>query len=121
MIPCVGEIRMFGFNFAPVFWAPRDGRLLPINDNRGLFSLVGTTFGGNAITNLALPDLRAMVAPFQPLTFCIAMAVLSQQGRCRIRVLLETHASAKPACSGSTSLGAAGPRAMAGYSRLPQA
>jgi microcystin-dependent protein len=73
MSPYIGEIRMFGFNFAPLGWSPCDGRLFPINDNQALFSLVGTTFGGDGKTDFALPDLRGMVAPFKPLTFCIAM------------------------------------------------
>jgi microcystin-dependent protein len=73
VIPYIGEVRMFGFDFVPFCWAPCDGRLLPINDNQVLFSLLGTTFGGDGKTNFALPDLRGMVAPFKPLTFCIAM------------------------------------------------
>jgi microcystin-dependent protein len=72
VIPYIGEVRMFGFDFVPFCWAPCDGRLLPINDNQVLFSLLGTTFGGDGKTNFALPDLRGMVAPFKPLTFCIA-------------------------------------------------
>jgi microcystin-dependent protein len=72
MTPYIGEIRMFAFNFAPVWWIPCDGRLLPISDNGELFLLVGTTFGGDGKTNFALPDLRGMIAPFKPLTFCIA-------------------------------------------------
>jgi microcystin-dependent protein len=73
MSPYIGEIRMFGFNFAPVGWVPCDGRLLPINDNQALFQLIRTTFGGDGKTDFALPDLRGMVAPLKPLTFCIAM------------------------------------------------
>jgi microcystin-dependent protein len=72
MTPYFGEVRMFGFNFVPFGWASCDGRLLPINDNQALFSLLGTTFGGDGKTHFALPDLRGMVAPFKPLTFCIA-------------------------------------------------
>jgi microcystin-dependent protein len=72
MTPYIGEIRMFGFNFAPVCWLPCDGRLLSISDNGELFSLVGATFGGDGKTNFAVPDLRGMIAPFKPLTFCIA-------------------------------------------------
>ncbi|MFZ1126396.1 MAG: tail fiber protein [Candidatus Baltobacteraceae bacterium] len=68
----IGEIRMFGFNFAPLWWAPCDGRLLPINDNQALFQLIGTTFGGDGKTDFAVPDLRGMVAPLKSLTFCIA-------------------------------------------------
>jgi microcystin-dependent protein len=54
----LGEIRMVGFNFAPVGWALCDGSLLSIQQNAALFSLLGVTFGGNGTTNFALPDLR---------------------------------------------------------------
>lgn len=56
--PFVGEIRMVGFNFAPVGWALCQGQLLSISTNTALFSLLGTTFGGNGVTNFGLPDLR---------------------------------------------------------------
>ena len=60
--PFVGEIRMFGFNFAPQGWAMCNGQLLPINQNTALFSLIGTFYGGNGTTTFALPDLRGRVA-----------------------------------------------------------
>ena len=56
--PFVAEIRMFPFNFAPKGWLPCDGRLLPISQNTALFSLLGTTYGGNGQTNFALPNLN---------------------------------------------------------------
>lgn len=56
--PILGEIRNFGFNFPPRFWAQCAGQLLPIAQNAALFSLLGTTYGGNGTTNFALPDLR---------------------------------------------------------------
>jgi microcystin-dependent protein len=56
--PFVAEIRMMSFGFAPRGWAMCNGQLLPINQNQALFSLLGTTFGGNGQTNFALPDLR---------------------------------------------------------------
>lgn len=56
--PFLSEIRIMSFVFAPKGWALCDGQLLPINQNQGLFSLLGTTFGGNGQTNFALPDLR---------------------------------------------------------------
>lgn len=54
----VGEIRMVGFNFAPVGWAKCEGQILPIAQNTALFSILGTTYGGNGQTTFALPDLR---------------------------------------------------------------
>jgi len=59
--PFVGEIRMFGFNFAPTGWAMCNGQLLPINQNQALFSLLGTTYGGDGVSNFALPNLQSRV------------------------------------------------------------
>ncbi len=60
--PFVAEIRMFPFNFAPRGWAWCDGQLLPISQNTALFSLLGTTYGGNGKSNFALPDLQGRAA-----------------------------------------------------------
>lgn len=54
----LGQVMMVGFNFAPRGWALCDGQLLPINQNQALFSLLGTTYGGDGRTTFALPDLR---------------------------------------------------------------
>src|SRR2546428_3970866 len=59
--PFLGEIFMFGGNFAPRGYALCDGQLLPIAQNTALFSILGTTFGGNGQTTFALPDLRGGV------------------------------------------------------------
>lgn len=59
--PFLSEIRMMSFNFPPKGWALCDGQLLPINQNQGLFSLLGTTFGGDGRVNFGLPDLRGRV------------------------------------------------------------
>lgn len=56
--PFLAEIRMFGFNFAPVGWATCDGALIPISQNTALFSLLGTNYGGDGRTNFALPNLQ---------------------------------------------------------------
>ena len=58
MEPFIGQIQAFGFNFAPRGWAMCEGQLLPISQNTALFSLLGTTFGGDGRTTFALPDLR---------------------------------------------------------------
>ena len=65
MDPFVAEIRIFPFNFAPRGWAWCDGQLLPISQNTALFSLLGTTYGGNGMSNFALPDLQGC-APMHP-------------------------------------------------------
>ena len=60
--PFLGEIEAFAFNFAPRGWALCAGQVLPINQNTALFSLLGTTYGGNGTTTFQLPDLRGRVA-----------------------------------------------------------
>ena len=65
MDPFVAEIRIFPFNFAPQGWAWCDGQLLPISQNTALFSLLGTTYGGDGKSNFALPDLQGR-APMHP-------------------------------------------------------
>jgi microcystin-dependent protein len=56
--PYVGEIKLFGFHFPPRGWALCNGQLLPINQNQALFTILGTTYGGDGRTTFALPDLR---------------------------------------------------------------
>lgn len=59
--PFLSEIRIFSFNFAPKGWAQCNGQFLPINQNQALFSLLGTTYGGNGQTTFALPNYRGRV------------------------------------------------------------
>lgn len=63
--PFVAEVRIFAFNFAPKGWAFCDGQLLPLSQNTALFSLLGTTYGGDGKSTFALPDLQGS-APLQP-------------------------------------------------------
>ena len=56
--PFLAEVRIVGFNFPPRGWALCDGQILPINQNQSLYSLLGTTYGGDGRTSFALPDLR---------------------------------------------------------------
>jgi len=63
--PFLAEIRIFACNFAPVGWAMCNGQLIPISQMTALFSLLGTTYGGNGIQNFALPNLQGM-APLMP-------------------------------------------------------
>lgn len=73
--PYVGEIRMFGGNFAPAGWMFCEGQLLPISENETLFNLIGTTYGGDGQSTFALPDLRGRVPIHQGNGF-----VLAEQG-----------------------------------------
>jgi microcystin-dependent protein len=60
--PFVAEIRIFAFDFAPKGWAFCDGQIMPLSQNTALFSLLGTTYGGDGKSNFALPDLQGSVA-----------------------------------------------------------
>ena len=78
--PYVGEIRMFGGNFAIAGWAFCDGSLLPISENETLFQLIGTTYGGDGQTTFALPDLRGRVPLHQGQGSGLSNYVLAQSG-----------------------------------------
>lgn len=65
MEPTLGEVRMFAGNFAPRAWALCEGQLLAINSNQALFSILGTTYGGDGRTSFGLPDLRGRT-PISP-------------------------------------------------------
>jgi len=76
MDPFTGEIRAFGFNFAPRGWAQCDGQLMQISQNQALFALIGTTYGGDGRATFALPDLRTSGIPAGPgitVSYCIAL------------------------------------------------
>jgi microcystin-dependent protein len=70
--PYVGEIRMFGGNFAPAGWMFCEGQLLPISENETLFNLIGTTYGGDGQSTFGLPDLRGRVPIHQGNGFTLA-------------------------------------------------
>ena len=65
MDPFIGQITMFGGNFAPRGWAKCDGQLLKISSFQALFSILGTTYGGDGISTFGVPDLRGRV-PMHP-------------------------------------------------------
>jgi microcystin-dependent protein len=70
--PYVGEIRMFGGNFAPAGWMFCEGQLLPISENETLFQLIGTTYGGDGQSTFGLPDLRGRLPLHQGNGFILA-------------------------------------------------
>lgn len=70
--PYVGEIRMFAGNFAPAGWMFCEGQLLPISENETLFQLIGTTYGGDGESTVALPDLRGRIPIHQGNGFVLA-------------------------------------------------
>jgi microcystin-dependent protein len=77
--PYIGEIRMFGGNFAPVGWLFCEGQLVPISENEALFQLIGTTYGGDGESNFGLPDLRGRVPVHQGNGFALAQSAGTEQ------------------------------------------
>lgn len=75
-----GEIRMFAGNYAPRGWASCDGQILPVAQNAELFSLIGTTYGGDGITTFRLPDLRGRVPVHQGLGTGLTRKLMGQMG-----------------------------------------
>jgi microcystin-dependent protein len=72
--PFLGELKIFGFSFAPKGWALCNGQLLPINQNQALFALIGTYYGGNGQNNFALPNLESRIPLHQGNGFTIGQA-----------------------------------------------
>ena len=111
--PFIGEIRMVGFNFAPRNWAFCNGQLLAIQQNTALFSLLGTTYGGNGVTTFALPNMQSRVPIHQGQGPGLSPYVIGQAGGTEtvqlITANLPSHNHALAASSGAaTSLTPAG-------------
>jgi microcystin-dependent protein len=89
--PFVAEIRIFPFNFAPTGWAFCDGQLLPLSQNTALFSLLGTTYGGNGKSNFALPDLQGNAAMHPGQGPGLSLHDLGEMGGSQTVTLLESE------------------------------
>jgi microcystin-dependent protein len=89
--PFVAEIRIFPFNFAPKGWAWCDGQLLPLSQNSALFSLLGTTYGGNGKSNFALPDLQGRAAMHPSQGPGLSLHDLGETGGSETVTLLESE------------------------------
>ena len=89
--PFVAEIRIFPFNFAPKGWAFCDGQLLPISQNTALFSLLGTTYGGDGKSTFALPDLQGSAAMHPGQGQGLSQRFLGEEGGERTVTLLGTE------------------------------
>ena len=109
MDPFVGEIRVVGFNFAPSGWALCNGQLLPIAQNTALFSLLGTTYGGDGKSNFALPNLQGSAAMHPGQGRGLSMRYLGETGGNNTEILTQanmpTHNHALNAASGSATTG----------------
>src|SRR5436853_4377132 len=85
--PFLSEIKIVSFNFPPKGWALCNGQFMPINQNQALFSLLGTTYGGNGQTTFALPDMRSRVPIGQGPQF----STLGQQGGQEFHTVIQTE------------------------------
>lgn len=108
----MGEIRIMGFNFPPKGWAFCNGQILSIAQNQALFSLLGTTYGGNGTTTFALPDLRTIVPGHANATYPLG-AVTGEYAHTLIQTEIPQHmhflrVDATGAVANNTSLPAAG-------------
>jgi microcystin-dependent protein len=89
--PFVAEIRIFGFNFAPIGWAMCNGQIMPINQNTAFFSLLGTTYGGDGKSNFALPNLQGLAPMHQGQGPGLSLRTLGQTGGQQSVSLLQTQ------------------------------
>jgi microcystin-dependent protein len=105
LTPFLADIMICSFNFAPKGWANANGQFLPINQNQALFSLLGTTFGGNGQTTFQLPDLRGRVAQHTGGGFTLGQAIGTASVTLNIQQL-PTHLHVMQAFNGDATQGA---------------
>jgi microcystin-dependent protein len=117
--PYIGEIRMVGFNFAPVGWLACDGSLLPIAQYEVLFTLIGTTYGGDGETTFALPDLRGRIPLHQGTGPGLSPRALGEMGGSEIVSLVPAQLPAHGHALQATT--AAADSTSPGPARLPAA
>ena len=115
--PFLAEIQIFGFNFAPRGWALCDGQILPINQNQSLFSLLGTTYGGDGETTFGLPDLRGRGAMHEGSGPGLSPKMLGQKGGAETVTLapaeIAAHSHALKASSDEATSGNPGGNVLA--------
>ncbi|HEY0832746.1 MAG TPA: tail fiber protein [Azospirillum sp.] len=90
----IGEIRIFAGNYAPMYWAMCNGQSLNLQQNQALFSLIGTTFGGDGVNTFNVPDLRGRVVMGQGQGTGLTNRVLSQTGGTETVTLTEAQSPA---------------------------
>ncbi|WP_301750348.1 phage tail protein [uncultured Erythrobacter sp.] len=126
--PFVAEIRVVPFNFAPKGWAWCDGQILPLSQNTALFSLLGTTYGGDGKSTFALPDLQGSAAMCPGQGPGLSLRDLGEQGGSQTVTLLQSEMPAHahtmqaisfPANASVASAGAAIARSVGGSAHAP--
>lgn len=103
--PFVAEIRIFGFNFAPKGWAFCNGQILPISQNTALFSLLGTTYGGDGKSNFGLPNFQGMAPLQQGQGAGLSLRDLGETGGEQTVTLLQSEMPAHSHTASATSSG----------------
>jgi microcystin-dependent protein len=104
----VGQVMLVGFNYAPVGWAVCDGSLLPISQYDVLYSLLGTTYGGDGVTTFALPDLRGRVPVGMGQGAGLGSYILGQQGGSeQVTIIPQTYPAHSHTLTGSSATGSA--------------
>lgn len=98
--PFLGEIRLFGFNFAPSGWATCDGQIMQIAQNQALYALLGTTYGGNGTTTFNLPDFRGRTLLHASATYGEGKAGGAETVALAATSELPGHSHTLMACSG---------------------
>ena len=94
--PFLGEIRIAGFNFAPVGWAFVNGQLLAISQNDALYNLIGTTYGGDGAQTFALPNVQSRMPMHMGSGAGLSTRVLSQMGGAETITFLEAYMPSAP-------------------------
>ncbi len=109
--PFVAEIRIAGFNFAPRGWAFCNGQILPLSQNTALFSLLGTTYGGNGASNFALPNLQGSAPMFWGQGPGLSLYDIGEQSGAETVTLLQTEMPAHNHTLSARPTGAVPPQA----------
>ncbi|WP_442254025.1 phage tail protein [Stenotrophomonas pavanii] len=116
--PFVGEVRLFPYNFAPAGWFDCDGRLLPISEYDVLYTLLGTTYGGDGVNTFGLPNLCGRVPVHQGTGIGLGTYVLGQAGgSCAVTLTtaqLPAHTHAFNAVNSAATSAAPGPALQLG-------
>jgi len=117
--PFVGEIRMVGFNFNPRAWALCNGQLMSIAQNTALFSLIGTTYGGDGVQTFALPNLQSRVPVHQGTGPGLSTYVIGQHGGTENVTLLQSNMPAHTHVATFTPTGGGGSGPLAVAVKVP--
>jgi microcystin-dependent protein len=104
--PYIGEVRIFGYNFCPLGWVTANGTTLPIAENEALFTLIGTTYGGDGVTTFQVPDLRGRLPMGIGQGPGLTARTLGEQAGTETETLLQSQLPAHAHAANATSLAA---------------